>query len=170
MQRNALFCRFYKFSLTARSVDQKTESDMNRLISIIIAFLAALILIGTIQRQRGQLQRQGRTIEALSDSSTTYVTKLQEQAQKRKMLEVGITDLKKLNAGLHARVKALDLKAKQALTVTEVKSETRIVETVKRDTVLGRISGTYKDVYNMVSAEIVGNNQASKRGLYPTGD
>lgn len=131
---------------------------MNRLIGIILGFLVALILIGTIQRQRGQLQRQGRTIEALSDSSTTYITKLQEQAQKRKMLEVGITDLKKLNAGLHERIKALDLKAKQALTVTEVKTETHIVETVKRDTILGRISGTYKDVYNTVSAELVGDS------------
>lgn len=136
----------------------KTESSMNRLITIILAFLVSLILIGTIQRQRGQIQRQGRTIEALSDSSITYVTKLQEQAQKRKMLEVDITDLKKLNAGLHARVKALDLKAKQALTVTEVKTETHIVETVKRDTILGRISGTYKDVYNMVSAELEGDS------------
>ena len=157
MQSFRNYCKL-KMLASRHARAEKTKSGMNRLISIIIAFLAALVLIGTIQRQRGQLQRQGRTIEALSDSSTTYVTKLQEQAQKRKMLEVGITDLKKLNAGLHARVKALDLKAKQALTVTEVKSETRIVETVKRDTILGRISGTYKDVYNMVSAELEGDS------------
>lgn len=127
---------------------------MNRLITIIIVFLASLILIGTIQRQRGQLQRQGRTIEALSDSSTTYVTKLQEQAQKRKMLEVDIRDLKRVNEGLYDKVKALDLKASQALTVTEVKTETKIVETVKLDTIYGKITGSYKDMYNTISATI----------------
>nr|DAF79314.1 MAG TPA: hypothetical protein [Caudoviricetes sp.] len=127
---------------------------MNRLISIIIAFLVSLILIGTIQRQRGQIQSQGRTIAALSDSSTTYVTKLQEQAQKRKMLEIGIKDLKRINEGLHAKVKALDLKAKQALTVTEVKTETKIIETVKLDTIYGKITGSYKDMYNTISTTI----------------
>lgn len=132
------------------------------------AFLFATVLIivlGTISKlvdkikeQAVELERRERTVTALQAAEQTYLTKLGDAAAKRQVLELSEKELRKSNADLHEEIKALNIRVKDALSATKTTTKTIIDERVRVDTVNNVIQAKYKDAWNNIRSEQVGDS------------
>lgn len=132
------------------------------------AFLFATVLVivlGTISKlvdkikeQAVELERRERTVTALQAAEQTYLTKLGDAAAKRQVLELSEKELRKSNADLHEEIKALNIRVKDALSATKTTTKTIIDERVRVDTVNNVIQAEYKDAWNNIRSEQVGDS------------
>lgn len=132
------------------------------------AFLFATVLVivlGTISKlvdkikeQAVELERRERTVTALQAAEQTYITKLGDAAAKRQVLELSEKELRKSNADLHEEIKTLNIRIKDALSATKTTTKTIIDERVRIDTVNNVIQAEYKDAWNNIRSEQVGDS------------
>ena len=132
----------------------------------IIAYgIVAMVVLGIITKlwdqvrtQRIEIGRLERNFEAVSDTGTYYKTKLGTEALKTKAFELSIKELKQTNRSLYEELDAMDIRLKSALSATRTVTETKIVQSVKVDTVNNVPTAIYKDRWNEIKAEMVNDS------------
>lgn len=138
---------------------------MNSLKKIMICAFAIMVVIGiisklvdTVKKQKAEIERLGRNIDAMNETEVRYISKLGDAAVKRKALELSARELKKQNADLYNEVKALDVRLKDALSVSKVVTKTVIKEVVRTDTINGATIAEYRDPWNTIRLEQRGDS------------
>lgn len=141
------------------------QSDMSSLKKIVIYAFAIMVVIGiisklvdTVKKQKAEIERLDRNIDAMNETEVEYISKLGDAAVKRKALELSAKELKKQNADLYKEVKALDVRLKDALSVSKVVTKTVIREVVRTDTINGAAVAEYRDPWNTIRAEQRGDS------------
>ena len=138
---------------------------MNSLKKIMIYAFAIMVVIGiisklvdTVKKQKAEIERLDRNIDAMNETEVRYISKLGDAAVKRKALELSARELKKQNADLYNEVKALDARLKDALSVSKVVTKTVIKEVVRTDTINGAAIAEYRDPWNTIRSEQRGDS------------
>lgn len=138
---------------------------MNSLKKIMIYAFAIMVVIGiisklvdTVKKQKAEIERLDRNIDAMNETEVQYISKLGDAAVKRKALELSARELKKQNADLYNEVKALDVRLKDALSVSKVVTKTVIKEVVRTDTINGVTVAEYRDPWNTIRSEQRGDS------------
>ena len=138
---------------------------MNSLKKIMIYAFAIMVVIGvisklvdTVTKQKAEIERLDRNIDAMNETEVQYISKLGAAAVKRKALELSARELKKQNADLHNEVKALDVRLKDALSVSKAVTKTVIKEVVRTDTIKGAAVAEYRDPWNTIRSEQRGDS------------
>lgn len=138
---------------------------MSRFRKIVIYAFAIMVVAGiisklvdTVKKQRAEIERLDRNIDAMSETEVEYISKLGDAAVKRKALELSAKELRKQNADLYKEVKALDIRLKDALSVNKVVTKTVIKEVVRTDTINGAAVAEYRDPWNTIRAEQRGDS------------
>lgn len=137
------------------------QSVMNKLQKIITGFAVLIVLFGaftrmadTIRKQRAEIGRLERNVEAMNDVQTEYKTRLGDAAVKCKALEMSHRELKKTNSDLYKEVDALKVRVEDALSATRTVTKTVIKEVVRTDTVAGGLIAEYRDAWNTIQARV----------------
>ena len=131
---------------------------------MILAFVIVIVggiiskLVDTVKKQRAEIERLDRNIDAMNEAEVQYISKLGDAAVKRKALELSAKELKKQNTDLYKEVKALDVRLKDALSVSKVVTKTVIKEVVRTDTINGAVIAEYRDPWNMIRSEQRGDS------------
>lgn len=131
---------------------------------MILAFVIVIVggiiskLIDTVKKQKAEIERLDRNIDAMNEAEVQYISKLGDAAVKRKALELSAKELKKQNADLYKEVKALDVRLKDALSVSKAVTKTVIKEVVRTDTIKGAVIAEYRDPWNTIRAEQRGDS------------
>lgn len=131
---------------------------------MILAFVIVIVggiiskLVDTVKKQKAEIERLDRNIDAMNEAEVQYISKLGDAAVKRKALELSAKELKKQNADLYKEVKALDVRLKDALSVSKVVTKTVIKEVVRTDTVNGVAIAEYRDPWNRIRSEQRGDS------------
>lgn len=138
---------------------------MSSLKKIMIYAFAIMVVIGiisklvdTVKKQKAEIERLDRNIDAMNEAEVQYISKLGDAAVKRKALELSARELKKQNADLYNEVKALDARLKDALSVSKVVTKTVIKEVVRTDTINGAAIAEYRDPWNTIRSEQRGDS------------
>lgn len=138
---------------------------MNSLRKIMIYAFAIMVVIGvisklvdTVKKQKAEIERLDRNIDAMAEAEVQYISKLGDATVKRKALELSARELKKQNADLYKEVKALDVRLKDALSVSKVVTKTVIKEVVRTDTINGAAIAEYRDPWNTIRSEQRGDS------------
>lgn len=138
---------------------------MSSLKKIMIYAFAIMVVIGvisklvdTVKKQKAEIERLDRNIDAMNETEVQYISKLGDAAVKRKALELSAKELKKQNADLYNEVKALDVRLKDALSVSKVVTKTVIKEVVRTDTINGVTVAEYRDPWNTIRSEQRGDS------------
>lgn len=138
---------------------------MSSLKKIMIYAFAIMVVIGiisklvdTVKKQKAEIERLDKNIDAMNETEVQYISKLGDAAVKRKALELSVKELKKQNADLYNEVKALDVRLKDALSVSKVVTKTVIKEVVRTDTVKGALIAEYRDPWNTIRSEQRGDS------------
>lgn len=138
---------------------------MSSLKKIMIYAFTIMVVIGiisgladTVKRQKAEIERLDRNIDAMNETEVQYISKLGDAAVKRKALELSARELKKQNADLYNEVKALDARLKDALSVSKAVTKTVIKEVVRTDTINGAAIAEYRDPWNTIRSEQRGGN------------
>lgn len=138
---------------------------MSSLKKIVIYAFAIMVVIGiisklvdTVKKQKAEIERLDRNIDAMNETEVEYISKLGDAAVKRKALELSARELKKQNADLYNEVKALDVRLKDALSFSKVVTKTVIKEVVRTDTINGAAVAEYRDPWNTIRAEQRGDS------------
>lgn len=138
---------------------------MSSLKKIMIYAFAVMVVIGiisklvdTVKKQKAEIERLDRNIDAMNEAEVQYISKLGDAAVKRKALELSAGELKKRNADLYNEVKALDARLKDALSVSKVVTKTVIKEVVRTDTINGAAIAEYRDPWNTIRSEQRGDS------------
>lgn len=138
---------------------------MGSLKKIMIYAFAIMVVIGiisklvdTVKKQKAEIERLDRNIDAMNETEVQYISKLGDAAVKRKALERSVRELKKQNADLYNEVKALDVRLKDALSVSKVVTKTVIKEVVRTDTINGAAIAEYRDPWNTIRSEQRGDS------------
>lgn len=138
---------------------------MNSLKKIMIYAFAIMVVIGiisklvdTVKKQKAEIERLDRNIDAMNETEVQYISKLGDAVVKRKALELSARELKKQNADLYKEVKALDVRLKDALSVSKVVTKTVIKEVVRTDTINGVTVAEYRDPWNTIRSEQRGDS------------
>nr|DAZ31813.1 MAG TPA: putative YnfE-like protein [Caudoviricetes sp.] len=141
------------------------QSSMSSLKKIMIYAFAIMVVVGvisklvdTVKKQKAEIERLDRNIDAMNETEVQYISKLGDAAVKCKALELSVKELKKQNADLYNGVKALDVRLKDALSVSKVVTKTVIKEVVKTDTINGALIAEYRDPWNTIRAEQRGDS------------
>lgn len=138
---------------------------MSSLKKIMIYAFAIMVVVGiisklvdTVKKQKAEIERLDRNIDAMNETEVQYISKLGDAAAKRKALELSARELKKQNADLYNEVKALDVRLKDALSVSKVVTKTVIKEVVRTDTINGAVIAEYRDPRNTIRSEQRGDS------------
>lgn len=138
---------------------------MNSLKKIMAYAFAIMVVIGiisklvdTVKKQKAEIERLDRNIDAMNETEVQYISKLGDAAVKCKALELSARELKKQNADLYKEVKALDVRLKDALSVSKVVTKTVIKEVVRTDTINGVTVVEYRDPWNTIRSEQRGDS------------
>lgn len=138
---------------------------MSSLKKIMICAFTIMVVIGiisklvdTVKKQKAEIERLDRNIDAMNETEVQYISKLGDAAVKRKALELSVRELKKQNADLYNEVKALDVRLKDALSVSKVVTKTVIKEVVRTDTTNGAAIAEYRDPWNTIRSEQRGDS------------
>lgn len=138
---------------------------MSSLKKIMIYAFAIMVVIGiisklvdTVKKQKAEIERLDRNIDAMNETEVQYISKLGDAAVKRKALELSAKELKKQNADLYKEVKALDVRLKDVLSVSKVVTKTVIKEVVRTDTINGVTVAEYRDPWNTIRSEQRGDS------------
>lgn len=132
----------------------KSQKTITGFAVLTVLFGAVIGMADTIRKQRAEIGRLERNVEAMNDVQTEYKTKLGDAAVKRKALEMTYRELKKTNAELYKEVDALNVRVKDALSATRTVTGTVIKEVVRTDTVVGELTAEYRDAWNTIQARV----------------
>lgn len=132
-------------------------------VMILVFFIMVVVgiiskLVDTVKKQKAEIERLDRNIDAMNEAEVEYISKLGDAAVKCKALELSARELKKQNADLYKEVKALDVRLKDALSVSKVVTKTIIKEVVRTDTVKGVAIAKYRDPWNTIHSEQRGDS------------
>lgn len=125
-------------------------------ITVVIGIISKLV--DTVKKQKAEIERLDRNIDAMNETEVQYISKLGDAAVKRKALELSARELKKQNADLYNEVKALDARLKDALSVSKVVTKTVIKEVVRTGTINGAAIAEYRDPWNTIRSEQRGDS------------
>lgn len=131
---------------------------------MILAFVIVIVggiiskLVDTVKKQKAEIERLDRNTGAMTEAEVQYISKLGDAAVKRKALELSVKELKKQNTDLYNEVKALDVRLKDALSVSKVVTKTVIKEVVRTDTINGAAVAEYRDPWNTIRSEQRGDS------------
>lgn len=125
-------------------------------IMVVIGIISKLV--DTVKKQKAEIERLDRNIDAMNETEVQYISKLGDATVKRKALELSARELKKQNADLYNEVKALDVRLKDALSVSKVVTKTVIKEVVRTDTINGVTVVEYRDPWNTIRSEQRGDS------------
>lgn len=125
-------------------------------IMVVIGIISKLV--DTVKKQKAEIERLDRNIDAMNETEVQYISKLGDAAVKCKALELSARELKKQNADLYKEVKALDVRLKDALSVSKVVTKTVIKEVVRTDTIKGVTVAEYRDPWNTIRSEQGGDS------------
>lgn len=125
-------------------------------IMVVIGIISKLV--DTVKKQKAEIERLDRNIDAMNEAEVEYISKLGDAAVKRKALELSAKELKKQNADLYNEVKSLDVRLKDALSVSKVVTKTVIKEVVRTDTINGAPIAEYRDPWNTIRSEQRGDS------------
>lgn len=125
-------------------------------IMVVIGIISKLV--DTVKKQKAEIERLDRNIDAMNETEVQYISKLGDAAVKRKALELSARELKKQNADLYKEVKALDVRLKDALSVSKAVTKTVIKEVVRTDTINGVAVAGYRDPWNTIRSEQRGDS------------
>lgn len=125
-------------------------------IMVVIGIISKLV--DTVKKQKAEIERLDRNIDAMNETEVQYISKLGDAAVKRKALELSARELKKQNTDLYNEVKALDVRLKDALSVSKVVTKTVIKEVVRTDTINGAAIAEYRDPWNTIRLEQRGDS------------
>lgn len=130
------------------------------ILAFVIVIAGGIIskLVDTVKKQRAEIERLDRNIDAMNEAEVQYISKLGDAAVKCKALELSAKELKKQNADLYKEVKALDVRLKDALSASKAVTKTVIKEVVRTDTIKGAVIAEYRDPWNMIRAEQRGDS------------
>lgn len=138
---------------------------MSSLKKIVIYAFAIMVVVGiisklvdTVKKQRAEIERLDRNIDAMNETEVQYISRLGDAAVKRKALELSMKELKKQNTDLYNEVKALDVRLKDALSVSKAVTKTVIKEVVRTDTINGALMAEYRDGWNTIRSEQRGDS------------
>lgn len=138
---------------------------MSSLKKIMIYAFAIMVVIGiisklvdTVKKQKAEIERLDRNIDAMNETEVQYISKLGDAAVKRKALELSVRELKKQNTDLYNEMKALDVRLKDALSVSKVVTKTVIKGVVRTDTIDGATIAEYRDPWNTIRSEQRGDS------------
>lgn len=138
---------------------------MSSLKKIMICAFATMVVIGiisklvdTVKKQKAEIERLDRNIDAMNETEVQYISKLGDAAVKCKALELSARELKKQNADLYNEAKALDARLKDALSVSKVVTKTVIKEVARTDTINGAAIAEYRDPWNTIRSEQRGDS------------
>lgn len=138
---------------------------MGSLKKIMIYAFAIMVVIGvisklvdTVKKQKAEIECLDRNIDAMNEAEVEYISKLGDAAVKRKALELSARELKKQNADLYNEVKALDVRLKDALSVSKVVTKTVVKEVVRTDTIDGAAIAEYRDPWSTIRSEQRGDS------------
>lgn len=139
--------------------------SMSKLQRVILAAATLVVTIGiisklidTVQKQRDEIGRLGRNVDALTNNEVSYVTKLGDAARQRKALELSHGELKAVNTDLYKEINALRVRLKDAKSAAKVVTRTVIEETVRVDTVNNVVVAEYRDDWNTIRSEQQGDS------------
>ena len=68
-------------------------------IMVVIGIISKLV--DTVKKQKAEIERLDRNIDAMNETEVQYISKLGDAAVKRKALELSARELKKQNADLY---------------------------------------------------------------------
>lgn len=125
-------------------------------IMVVIGIISKLV--GTVKKQKAKIERLDRNIDAMNETEVQYISKLGDAAVKCKALELSVKELKKQNADLYNEVKALEVRLKDALSVSKVVTKTVVKEVVRTDTIDGAAIAEYRDPWNTIRSEQRGDS------------
>lgn len=125
-------------------------------IMVVIGIISKLV--DAVKKQKAEIERLDRNIDAMNETEVQYISKLGDAAVKCKALELSARELKKQNADLYNEVKALDARLKDALSVSKVVTKTVIKEVVRTDTINGAAIAEYRDPWNTIRSEQRGDS------------
>lgn len=126
--------------------------------AIVVVIGAISKLVDTVKKQKAEIERLDRNIDAMNETEVQYISELGDAAVKRKALELSVRELKKQNADLYNEVKALDVRLKDALSASKVVTKTVIKEVVRTDTINGAAIAEYRDPWNTIRSEQRGDS------------
>lgn len=127
--------------------------------TIVVATLGLISrLVAKINAQKETIERQERNISGLTSEAVSYVTKLGDAAEQKQALELSHKELKSVNADLHKEISALRIRLKDAKSATKVITKTVIEEKVRVDMINNVIMAEYKDAWNTIKSEQIGDS------------
>lgn len=137
-------------------------SKLQKIIAVaaIVVVTLGLIsrLISTIKEQKETIERQERNISGLTAEAVSYVTKLGDAAEQKQALELSHKELKSVNADLHKEISALKVRIKDVQSAVRTESKTEIIKTVRVDTINKVVTAEYKDAWNTIKSEQIGDS------------
>lgn len=138
---------------------------MSKLQKIIATATIVVVTLGLISRlvakinaQKETIERQERNILGLTSEAVSYVTKLGDAAEQKQALELSHKELKSVNADLHKEISALKLRIKDVQSAVRTESTTEVIETVRVDTVNKIVTAEYRDAWNTIKSEQIGDS------------
>ena len=142
-----------------------TLSSMSKLQKIIATATIVVATLGLISRlvakinaQKETIERQERNISGLTSEAVSYVTKLGDAAEQKQALELSHKELKSVNADLHKEISALKLRIKDVQSAVRTESTTEVIETVRVDTINKIVTAEYRDAWNTIKSEQIGDS------------
>lgn len=137
-------------------------SKLQKIIAIatIVVVTLGLIsrLVAKINAQKETIERQERNISGLTSEVVSYVTKLGDAAEQKQALELSHKELKSVNADLHKEISALKVRIKDVQSAVRTESTTEVIETVRVDTLNKIVTAEYRDAWNIIKSEQVGDS------------
>nr|DAG76793.1 MAG TPA: hypothetical protein [Caudoviricetes sp.] len=142
-----------------------TLLSMSKLQKIIAVATIVVVTLGLISRlvakidaQKETIERQERNISGLASEVVSYVTKLGDAAEQKQALELSHKELKSVNADLHKEISALKLRIKDVQSAVRTGSTTEVIETVRVDTINKIVTAEYRDAWNTIKSEQIGDS------------
>ena len=138
---------------------------MSKLQKIIATATIVVVTLGLISRlvakinaQKETIERQERNISGLTSEAVSYVTKLGDAAEQKQALELSHKELKSVNADLYKEISALKLRIKDVQSAVRTGSTTEVIETVRVDTINKIVTAEYRDAWNTIKSEQIGDS------------
>lgn len=138
---------------------------MSKLQKIIATAIIVVVTLGLMSRlvakinaQKETIERQERNISGLTSEAVSYVTKLGDAAEQKQALELSHKELKSVNADLYKEISALKLRIKDVQSAVRTGSTTEVIETVRVDTINKIVTAEYRDAWNTIKSEQIGDS------------
>lgn len=132
-------------------------SRLNQILILAVALAAILLFFafGKIRKQRAEIDRLDRNIEAVSTKARQYKTTAGDYAEQARRLSLEKSELELFNSDLNNKVRELGIKNKELQGITRTETITKIDTVVKTviDSSGVRRTANYNDGWNVINVE-----------------